>query len=133
MKHLAMMLLMLLGISACKKDLVDTSTNQIPDITNLASFQQNIAEGVSLVFFHASWCTKCKEQRPAFEAASANTQRGTAQFFEVEYEDYKEIADAYDVTGFPTMVLFKDGKETKRFKGTGHSESELIEAIKALL
>jgi thioredoxin 1 len=131
MKKMITLLSLIVMLASCKKDLVDTTANDIPDVTDLASFEQNIAEGVSLVFYHAAWCSKCKEQRPAFEAASNNTESGPAKFFELDYDDYEDIAKKYDVSGFPTMVLYKDGIEVQRFQGTGHSENQLLDAIKA--
>lgn len=111
--------------TACKKDLVDTSANQIEDVTDLQTFKNQISSGVSLVFFHASWCSICKEQRPHFEAASVNSELDFVLFLEVEYEDNPEISDEYNVPGFPQTLVFIDGVEKERLKGSGHSEEEL--------
>lgn len=133
MKNLFIIMTAVLALGSCKKDLVDTSANQIEDLTDLGVAKQKIETGVSMVFFHASWCKVCKEQRPAFETVSKNTEVASSRFYEVEYDDHKDIVDNYKVTGFPTIVLYSGGKEIKRFSGKGHSESDLLNAIKEQL
>ncbi|MBR9860972.1 thioredoxin family protein [bacterium] len=120
----------LISFTACKKDLVDTSTNEVEDVNGEQSFDEKIAEGTSMVFFHASWCSKCAAQRPAFESVSKNAELAFAEFYEVEHEDNKEITEKYDIPGFPIIVIFVDGEEKERFTGEGHSEEELTNALK---
>ena len=131
MKQLTLFSLFFLfiGFTACKKDLVDTSANDIEDVNDLQAFKTKISSGVSLVFFHASWCPTCKEQRPNFEAAAVNTDLSFTLFLEVEYDDNPEICDEYDVPGFPQTLVFKDGVEQTRLKGSGHSEQVLKELL----
>lgn len=125
------MLLLLVGLFAgCEKeDLVDAGANDLTDVTGKEAFDASIATGVSFVFFHASWCSNCFEQRPAVEAAQKNPAVSFARFIEVEYEDNEDITDAYNVPGFPTMVIFKDGVEKERFKGKGHTEQQFVDAL----
>jgi thiol-disulfide isomerase/thioredoxin len=117
------------SMSCEKKDLVDTSKNDLLDIDTKTDFDAAIASGVSFAFFHASWCENCEEQRPAIESAQKNPAVDFVQFIEVEYEDNDEIVKAYNVPGFPTMLVFKDGMEKERFQGKGHSEQQFIDAL----
>lgn len=130
MKNIFIVMAAILVFGSCKKDLVDTSANEIQDLTELEVAKQKTEAGVSMVYFHASWCKVCKEQRPAFEAISKNAEAASAKFYEVEYDDHKDIVNHFKVTGFPTIVLFSGGKEVKRFSGKGNSESDLLKAIK---
>ncbi len=50
--------------TGCKKELVDTSLNDIEDITGVDKFNNSIATGVTMAFFHADWCHHCEEFRP---------------------------------------------------------------------
>ena len=126
-------LLILVGLmvfaSSCKEDIVDTTQNQLEDITSEAQFDAAIKEGVSMIFYHASWCTKCAAQRPAVEAQTENQDFSSVFFGEVEYEDFPSIVTKSKVNGFPTIVIFKNGEEVKRFSGQGHSESEIRAAL----
>lgn len=136
MKKYFLFLLVLVFINACdkeKEDLVDTPKNELIDINGLANFETEIDNGVSVVFFHASWCTVCAEQRPAVEASAANISNGSVLFAEVEFEDNVDINMEYGIEGFPTIVFFKDGIEQERFVGRGHSVQQIQDVIDALL
>lgn len=116
-----------------KEDLVDTSANEIEDLNSLEAFENKISTGVSVIFFHASWCSVCAEQRPAVEATSMMSAFNNVFFGEVEFEANNEINEPYGVIGFPTIVFFKDGVEQERFTGKGHSEAAIAAEINALL
>ena len=126
-----LLLVFIIGCDEEQDDLVDTSQNSIEDIDDKTSFDTAIASGVSTVFFHASWCTTCAAQRPAFEATAERSETSAGRFIEVEFEDNPAIVDAYAVGGFPTIVVFKDGAEVDRFTGAGHAEQELVDAVVA--
>lgn len=130
MKKAYLIILVLFLIVGCKKELVDTAANDIKDINSLESLNSEIATGVSLVFYHASWCEICKEQRPAVESLSKNKEAAFANFCEMEFDDNKEAVRAKKVTGFPTLVLYKNGEEKQRWSGKGHTEEELLKALK---
>jgi thioredoxin 1 len=132
MKKILWFLLLIPVLSACQKeDLVDTTLNEIKDVNGLDAFKSEISSGISLVFFHASWCKICKEQRPAVESLAANKEASFAKILEMEYDDNKETVKAFEVTGFPTLVAYKDGKEVQRWKGKGHSEETLLQGLKS--
>lgn len=137
MKKLSILFAVLfLFISACdkeKEDIVDTSSNDIEDINTLDRFETVIGQGVSMMFFHASWCTVCAEQRPAFDATSMNSSFTNVSFGEIEFEYNNAINQPYQITGFPTIVIYKDGVEVERFTGKGHSETTLADALNAVL
>lgn len=125
-----MLLLLASLFYACsKEDLVDPGANDLPDISGKEAFDAAIASGVSFVFFHASWCQNCFEQRPAVEEAQKDPAVSFARFIEVEYEDNKDIVEAYNVPGFPTMLIFVDGAEKDRFLGKGHSAQQFVDAL----
>lgn len=133
---LSLAILFLFLVSACNKeqeDLANTAENEIEDVNSLETFENKIANGVSLVFFHASWCTVCAEQRPAVETVSKNTTFNNVFFGEVEFEQNNEINQPYGVIGFPTIIFFKDGAEALRLTGKGHSVETLEAEINALL
>jgi len=126
-------LVSLITLSSCKKDLVDTSKNNIPDVTNLQKFITDIESGVSFVFFHASWCENCEKQRPAVEAASNNMELDFVRFLEVEFDDNEEVNKEYGVTGFPQILIFKDGVEQTRLIGKGHSQEKIASLLKTYM
>lgn len=118
-------------VSGCKdkEPIVDSTTNSLVDITSQEQFDQELETGVALIFYHASWCSKCAAQRPAVETVSEETGFTGVFFGEVEFEDFSDIVKDRGVQGFPTIIIYKDNKEQKRFTGQGHSTEEIRTAL----
>ncbi|MEZ4911004.1 MAG: thioredoxin family protein [Saprospiraceae bacterium] len=120
---------MTLVFSGCSKNEdIGTLTN----VNSLEEFNNTLDSGVSLMFFHASWCTLCQDQRPAIEALVNREDVKSAKIAQVDYEVVKEVVNAYGITGFPTIVFYKDGIEKNRLNGKGHTEEELAAILKSL-
>jgi thioredoxin 1 len=120
-------------ISCKKENLSDSTKNDLKDITSLTEFESSIKSGVSLVFFHASWCPKCASQRPAVEGLTSESELSNVFFGEVEFEDHSDIVSKYEVFGFPTIVIYKDSVEKARFDGQGHSQKSISDKVKEFL
>jgi thioredoxin 1 len=130
---LSSFLVLFLSFSSCKKEpLVDTSLNNIPDIQNLQDVQDTTKIGVSMLFFHNTWCKRCEEIRPTVEAIAVKTEFATVFFGEVEYDKHKDIAEHFNVKSFPVIILIKNGKEQKRFEGKNHTQEAIENALREL-
>lgn len=77
-----------------------------------------------LVDFYADWCGPCKMMTPIIEEL-ANELQGKAKVGKINVDNNQELALKYDVMSIPTIIIFKDGKEIKRFVGV-RSKSELL-------
>jgi thiol-disulfide isomerase/thioredoxin len=115
--------------TSCKKDLVDTSTNALEDINDLTVFESKISNGVSLMFFHATWCSICKAQRPAVNSVLENTKFSNIFFGEVNYETNKAIVEKFKVLGFPTILIFKDKELKFTLDGGGNSQKSIEDLL----
>lgn len=123
----------LVAFSSCKKEpLVDTTLNNIPDIQNLQDVQDTTKIGVSMLFFHNTWCKRCEEIRPTVEAIADKTEFASVFFGEVEYDKHRDIAEHYNVESFPVIILIKNGKEQKRFEGKNHTQEVIENALREL-
>ena len=79
-----------------------------------------------LIDFWAPWCGPCLAMSPAVEAA-AQKLAGEAKVYKVNVDDNPSVSPRFNIRGIPTLVLFKDGRETNRLVGL--STKEQIEAL----
>ncbi|HIZ76967.1 MAG TPA: thioredoxin [Firmicutes bacterium] len=76
-----------------------------------------------LVDFWAAWCGPCKMISPVVDEI-AQAYAGKVKVGKVNVDECSSVASAYGVMNIPTLVLFKNGKETERIVGF-HSKEEL--------
>ena len=82
------------------------------------SFEQLIlqSELPVLVDFWAEWCGACKMMSPTLqEIAKAN--KGRLLTIKVNVEKQRGVANKYQISGIPTLILFKKGQIIKRWSG----------------
>jgi thioredoxin 1 len=66
--------------------------------------------------FWAPWCGPCQRLAPILEevAKKYSTQ---IKFVKINTDENPELASKFSITGIPTLIFFKDGKEVKRSVG----------------
>ncbi|MDR1217934.1 MAG: thioredoxin [Oscillospiraceae bacterium] len=80
------------------------------------TFDREIGTGASLVDFWADWCGPCRMLAPIIEDL-AQQYASKASFCKVDVDACGDLAERYGVANIPTVILFRDGAETKRFIG----------------
>jgi thioredoxin 1 len=83
---------------------------------NTENFDQNIASGLTIVDFWASWCGPCKMMAPIFDEVSSEYE-GKLKFAKISTEDHPDVAGKQGITGIPCFIIFKDGQEVDRIIG----------------
>jgi thioredoxin 1 len=106
-------------------------TGKLPDVTD-ASFQAEVLESDKpvLVDFWAPWCGPCRVVHPILEELLA--ERDDLRILSLNVDDNQQTAATYEVLSIPTLILFRDGAETKRIVGAlpkKRLESELEPAL----
>lgn len=90
-------------------------------------FHAVIAKGVTLVDFFAEWCGPCRMQVPVLEELSQEME-DKMQVCKLDIDQAQGIAEQFQVTSVPTLILFKDGKEINRTVGL-HNLDQLREFV----
>jgi thiol-disulfide isomerase/thioredoxin len=72
-----------------------------------------------LLFFYADWCPHCKTAKPVWESLKAQYENKTINGYKVifteincttENAEVEKMMDKYNVEGFPTIKMLKDGQ-----------------------
>lgn len=74
------------------------------------------ADETIVVDFFATWCGPCKMLSPVFEELGQDME-DRAKFLKVDIDKSLELARKFEVTTVPTVIVFKEGKETDRLVG----------------
>ena len=80
-----------------------------------------------LVDFNAGWCGPCRAMRPMLDELAESDPGYVIASVDIDSED--ELAEEYDVTSIPCLVVFKGGEEVNRSVGLIPKEAiaELVE------
>ena len=80
------------------------------------NFAAQIKSGVTLVDFWAAWCMPCKMMVPILNELADSLPENTT-IAKLNVDESQQIAAKYGVRSIPTSIVFKNGKEIKRFVG----------------
>lgn len=102
------------------------------DILTLSekNFQQQTKGKVVLVDFWAAWCAPCRMMAPILNDVAGELS-GNQKVGKINIEQQKTLASQFKVRSIPTLILFKNGKEIKRFVGIKQKEF-LLKEIQAV-
>jgi len=81
-----------------------------------ATFDSEIAEGVTLVDFWAPWCGPCRMIAPIIEELAEEFD-GKAGIAKVNTDEEQMTATKYGIRSIPTLIIFKDGKAVDQIIG----------------
>ena len=80
------------------------------------SFEAEIKTGLTLVDFFTTWCGPCRMLAPELEKLAQELD-GQTKIVKIDAEQAQGVSLNLQVTAFPTLILFHDGREIGRLLG----------------
>ena len=117
---LALMLISFTARARLKNIPLVADHDKILTLTDV-NFEHQLKNKVVLVDFWASWCAPCRMVAPILNEL-AGQLNGNTGIGKVNIEQYQSLAQKFKVRSIPTLILFKNGVEVKRFVGIKSKE-----------
>lgn len=86
----------------------------IKHLEKAEDFENEVKDGLVLVDFYADWCGPCQMLAPLLEELEKET---SIKIVKINTDIVPEIARAFRIMSIPTLLLFKEGKLTKKELG----------------
>lgn len=96
----------------------------------MPTFQELIASPTpTLVDFYAEWCGPCKTLAPILDEVKKEIGE-EASIIKVDVDKNPQAAQALQVRGVPTLILYKNGEQVWRQSGV-RPAAEIVEVIRS--
>ena len=109
------------------------SLEQVVELTpeNFAAEVESPGSGAVFVEFYAPWCPFCQKLEPIWNDLPARLadENVPTKIARMNVDTYVEYGAAYGVTGFPTLMLFKDGAPVGQKTGLVTAEQAIKYAL----
>ncbi|MBR4378417.1 MAG: thioredoxin [Bacilli bacterium] len=86
----------------------------IKHLNNSSEFENEVKEGLVIVDFFADWCGPCQMLAPVLEEFEKET---SMKIVKINVDEIPDLARQFRIMSIPTLMLFKDGKFTKKELG----------------
>jgi|TARA_B100001013_G_scaffold228105_1_gene139845 thioredoxin 1 len=90
---------------------------------NQNSFDEEVLKSQIPVFvdFWAEWCGPCRAIAPVLESL-AEDYDGKVKIVKINVDKETDLANKYNVSAIPSLIIVKDGKEIDRIVGGATKE-----------
>ena len=85
---------------------------------NINNFDSEVikSEKLTIVDFFANWCGPCRKLSPIMEEVEAELG-DKVKFTKINTDENIDAAKEYQVSGLPTLLVFKNGEVVERMVG----------------
>ncbi len=85
---------------------------------DINSFDSEVikSDKVTVVDFFADWCGPCRKLSPVIEEIEQELS-GKVKFTKINTDENIPLAQNYQISGIPTLLVFKNGKLEERMVG----------------
>jgi thioredoxin 1 len=85
---------------------------------DISSFKSEVVNSneLTIVDFFANWCGPCRKLSPILEEVE-HELAGRVKFTKINTDENIDAAREYQVSGLPTLLVFKDGQVVERMVG----------------
>lgn len=110
-----LLVLVYMANPGCGRHMVETV--HMLDVTE-DTFAEKVEQADTwvLVDFWAPWCGPCRAMMPELDAVAA-TNAGRVVFTKVNIDENPGLAERFQVTSIPQVVLFRSGRAVSQFNG----------------
>jgi thioredoxin 1 len=119
---------------AIDKNIKTSSETEAKNVEKKSSIIKNISVGdfealvgsqpFVVVDFHAVWCRPCKIMAPHLETIQKEYSETELKIVKIDVDENVELAMHLNVVSYPTVKIYKNGKEVKSVVG-GMDEAKL--------
>lgn len=109
------------GSTSCTSHTKNASESGILTLTE-DNFDLEIAEGVVMVDFWATWCAPCRILAPTIHEIARQTQ-GKIKVGKLDTDASGAIANRFNIQAIPTVIIFNNGQPVERFTGVQSKET----------
>ncbi|MBQ7126892.1 thioredoxin [bacterium] len=85
---------------------------------NASNFDNEVINniGTTVVDFYADWCGPCRKMGPILEEVESEMM-SKVKFVKINTDNNLEVAKKYQISGLPTLMVFKNGEPAERLVG----------------
>ena len=112
------------------KNLPNTPDHDNVKTLSNKNFKAHIKSGIVLVDFWAPWCAPCRMMAPILNDI-AETESDKVTIAKINVDNQQQLAQKFKIRNIPTLIMFDNGKEVKRFSGV-KTKKFLINEVKLL-
>jgi len=84
-----------------------------------------------LIDFYATWCGPCKAQLPIIQDVAGDV-KGKARVIKIDIDKNQALCEEWAVMSVPTLMIFKDGKQTWLRSGM-QTKKKIMDALEKVM